>query len=101
MTINLGRLEKLILGNVIPENKSEESFILAYKYGLEGDLFLNLIFQLKDLLDSFNEEERNHLMLGYALGQKDYQEVLENSVNLTKPNKEGKWQEKQQKTKRV
>lgn len=81
--IQLAKLEILIRGDRLPDDLAEEVFILGYKHGLNGDLFMLLMFQLKDMFDTeeFNVYVYKMLLLGYSMGQKTFDEVNEASFN--------------------
>lgn len=81
--INLAKLETLIRGDRIPQDFSEEIFILGYKHGIMGDLLMTLMFQLKDVFDEpqFTIYVYKLLLLGYCMGQKTFEDVNEASMN--------------------
>jgi hypothetical protein len=85
--INLASLEILVRGDRLPEGLSEEVFLVAYKYGLEGTRMMPLMFQLKDDVDSFELFDWKMLTLGYSMGQKAHADVMEatTSIALDKP----------------
>lgn len=88
--INLAKLEILIRGDRLPNDLAEEIFILGYKHGLNGDLLMFLMFQLKDMFDEavFDLYTYKMLLLGYSMGQKTHRDVEEASLNQLndKPN---------------
>lgn len=81
--INLAKLEILIRGDRLPDSLGEEIFILGYKHGLNGDMLMLLMFQLKDEFDTpeFDTYVYKMLLLGYSMGQKTFEDVNEASVN--------------------
>ena len=74
--IDLQRLEFLIRGDE-PKGLNEELFILSYKSGLSGELLMNAVLQVSGQFEDYDQNEINHFMVGYCLGQKTYFESEE------------------------
>ena len=75
--IDLNRLQKLITNKVQPENKAEELLLLSYMYGIQDQLYLNLILQISGDYDNMTRNEVDHVVIGYALGQKTLRDLEE------------------------
>jgi hypothetical protein len=81
--IDLQRLESLIQGSM-PIDKAEELFILMYKHGIGDSQLMDGLLQISDILEDLEKDEINHLLLGYALGQKTYRECEDELVSNVK-----------------
>ncbi len=79
MNIDLGKLETLIKGERSPENRQEELFILFYKTGLSNEMIMYTLLQIKAEIDQFDIIDYQYMILGMALGDRDYREVLKQS----------------------
>lgn len=81
--INLARLNNLITGDELPVDFADEVFVAAYSFGIDNKELMDLMLQFKDLFDTdaFNLYVYKIFLLGYSMGQRAHNEVLEASVN--------------------
>lgn len=84
--IDLDRIEKILAGDEEPQTLGEECFLSAYKAGVEGELFFTYLLNIGHLYDKLNKEELHLQDTGYALGQRDCEEIDDVYSNKTKKN---------------
>ena len=77
--IDLMRLDALIKGEM-PTTAAEEYFVLAYTAGLQGDLLLQTQLGIVDQLDYITLNDFHYFVLGYAMGQRDLNDVEEEMI---------------------
>ena len=72
--ISLSRINSLIEGKVAPEGTGELILLDMYAKSLHGEPLVNIIIDEKGSIDKFDSLDLSMLILGYALGQKEYLE---------------------------
>lgn len=75
MEINLAKLEVLIRGERLPNDRAEELFIRAYKAGIGDELLLFTMLELRDIFEGLESTEKDFFILGFCLGQKQFRDV--------------------------
>lgn len=75
--IDFLRFEKIIRGDIEPEDRAETLFLLAYTGGLAGDILSNIALSVKYTFDDFDKNELLYFMFGYMMGQKDFIETFD------------------------
>lgn len=85
-SINLQRVEQLVRGDQ-PKGLHEELFVVAFKCGLGGESFMLALLQISDIWEDITHKDKNYFVLGYALGQKTFEESEEvTNMNLANYN---------------
>jgi len=79
--IKMQRMKDLIDGSVEAKDDAEAMLLIGYRRALLGDLLFNIITSLPVDLGDLNEDEKDMLNLGYALGQMSANEILTESFN--------------------
>ena len=88
--IDLQRIDKLISGEVVAETYAEEVFVVAYTCSSGGDTLMTLMLNLKGSLDALKLHEMHMILLGYAMGQHEVEELEANLANMNELNKDKK-----------
>ena len=66
----------LIQGKAEPKNKYEKLFLHMYKAGLSGLPLLQVLNDLGENIQKMTVDDYDYLVIGYAFGQQDYMEAL-------------------------
>ena len=81
--IDMQRIELLVRGEQ-PDGIEEELFVVAFKSGLGGESLMLTLLQVSDIFDGLSHGDKNYFLLGYAIGQKTFQETEEEMTsNMT------------------
>ena len=83
--IDLQRIEMLVRGET-PAGMHEELFIVAFKSGLAGESFMLTILQVSDIFEGLTKDNNRYFCLGYALGQKVFNEANEQMTDQVSTN---------------
>ena len=77
------RIEELINGVAEPQDSAEYALVKAYTRGEGGEPLINICIDMKEEMPYYKEAEFEMFILGFAMGQKDYQDKV-GGLDLTK-----------------